>query len=227
MIIKAKFYDSELHNVSENHDHLAAIYSLLTRLNIVNRLVRTGAIPSYILGTYTGKLSKFVKAMHKLGIHYIIESIDSDDGTSKESKALRKQYKTDKILVKYDWRYLHQVENQTEKLVKIAVKENGMALQYAQSIYCTPEIIRLALSTNGMAICFIDDQTPEFCEIAINQNSFAIVHIKNPTEALRKLAAKVKIREDEVSAAIREHLDKEDEWFYDLFKSGREVENNE
>jgi len=65
--------------------------------------------------------------------------------------------------------------NQFEKLVTIALKKNGRALQYVSNKitkYCF-----IAVKQNGRALQFVENQTPSICRAAINEDSWALQYV--------------------------------------------------
>lgn len=88
-------------------------------------------------------------------------------------------YKTNKFIIT-------EIIPQTEKMCKLAVEHDGMALKHVDEK--TYEICKLAVKQNGMALQFIDNQTDELCKIAVNNYGPAIQFVKNQTDEICKLA---------------------------------------
>ena len=84
----------------------------------------------------------------------------------------------------------------TEKLCKLAVQQNGMAIQFVDKKYVTNELCILAVKQNGMALQYIENQTHEICDLAIKQNVMALQFVSKLTdginmEELYKLACRI------------------------------------
>jgi hypothetical protein len=76
--------------------------------------------------------------------------------------------------------------DQTEEICKLAVQQNGYALEYVRNQ--TEEICKLAVKQNGYALQYVKNQTEEICKLAVQQKSDALSWIKNQTEEICKFA---------------------------------------
>jgi hypothetical protein len=56
-----------------------------------------------------------------------------------------------------------------------AVSQDGSALQYVNEQ--TPEICKKAVSQNGCALQYVNEQTPEICKKAVSQNGCALQYV--------------------------------------------------
>jgi exosome complex RNA-binding protein Rrp4 len=72
------------------------------------------------------------------------------------------------------------VREQTDEICRIAVAQNGYALQHAKEQ--TDEICKLAVAQNGCALQFVKEQTEGICEIAVAQNGSALQYVKEQTD---------------------------------------------
>lgn len=81
--------------------------------------------------------------------------------------------------VKKDWKFLENVEHQTEAICIEAVKINGMALQYVRDQ--TYLVCLYAIKENAMAVQFVNWQTEDICLDAIKSNPMSLKYIKFPT----------------------------------------------
>jgi hypothetical protein len=75
---------------------------------------------------------------------------------------------------------------QTEKICLIAVRQNGLAVQYVENQ--TPEICMEAVKENPMALQYIRNQTREICEEAILKAPYALGYVRNQSYDMCKLA---------------------------------------
>ena len=84
------------------------------------------------------------------------------------------------IVEHFGWT-LYYVKNKTPEICEIAVKTNGIALEYIEPQNQTLEICRLAVIQNGYALKFVLEQyqTPEICDIALRQSQHLSQYIKN------------------------------------------------
>ena len=79
-------------------------------------------------------------------------------------------------------------EEQNEEICKLAVQQNGFALQYVK-IEQTEELCKLAVQQNGLCLGYVKiEQTEELCKFALQQNGLSLGYVKNKTEELCKLA---------------------------------------
>ena len=78
-------------------------------------------------------------------------------------------------------------ENRYEKIVNL-IKQNGYFLGCLKKEEQTEEICKLAVQQNGHALEFVKNQTEELCKFAIQQNGLAIKNVKEQTEEICKLA---------------------------------------
>uniref|UniRef100_A0A6C0EBP8 DUF4116 domain-containing protein n=1 Tax=viral metagenome TaxID=1070528 RepID=A0A6C0EBP8_9ZZZZ len=105
---------------------------------------------------------------------------------------------------------LKYVENQTEEICMIAVRQNIKSFLYVKEQTDTIceyvlkkdpwyikhiknqkyHLCKLAVETNPCVICHVENQTDELCKLAVNSYGCVINFIKNKTEELCKLAIK-------------------------------------
>ena len=79
---------------------------------------------------------------------------------------------------------------QSERLCKSAVTENGLLLAFISDKNRTHDICLHAVKQNGFAILLIKDQTMKLCTEAVKQQPYAIAFVKNQTDNLCKIALK-------------------------------------
>ena len=91
-----------------------------------------------------------------------------------------------KIAVQQNGRALEYVNNQTYEICKLAVKQNGSSLRYVFLEYRTDELCKIAVQSNGNALQYVENQTREICILALNWTlytrtspKFIIQHIKD------------------------------------------------
>jgi hypothetical protein len=81
-----------------------------------------------------------------------------------------------------------------EEICKIAVQQNGFALQFMPIENKTYEIYKLAIQQNGFVLQFVsfENQTYEMCKLAIQQNGYALKYVSPEyiTHELYDLAGK-------------------------------------
>jgi DNA-binding XRE family transcriptional regulator len=90
------------------------------------------------------------------------------------------------IAVSKSWQAIKYVKNQTPKLCEIAAKKNWRALEFIKKQ--TPDICKYAFENDWHAIKFIQFQTPEICEIAVKNNGLSIQYVIKQTDDLCELA---------------------------------------
>ena len=91
-------------------------------------------------------------------------------------------------LIKIDGLFLNLLrkEEQTDDICKLAVKQNGLALDYVKNQ--TEDICKLAVQQIGGALRYVKEQTEELCKLAVQQHYSALKYVKEQTEELCKLA---------------------------------------
>ena len=79
---------------------------------------------------------------------------------------------------------------QNEELCKLAVQQNGLALEFVKKQFKTEELCKLAVQQNGFALEFVNKQTEEVCKLAVQQNGLALYYVKEQfkTEEICHLA---------------------------------------
>ena len=82
--------------------------------------------------------------------------------------------------------YIDEILPQTEEFYKIAVQQDGRALEFVKEQ--TPELCKLAVQENGLALRFVKEQTEEICKLAVQENGMAILFVKEQTEEICKIA---------------------------------------
>jgi hypothetical protein len=96
------------------------------------------------------------------------------------------KYRSDKIILGE----LYSIEDhpmwRDEKICKLAVQENGYALQYVKEQ--TEEICKQAVQQDGSALLHVKEQTREICKLAVQQDGSALKYVKEQTEEMCKLA---------------------------------------
>jgi len=75
-----------------------------------------------------------------------------------------------------------------EELCKIIVTSCGLALEFVHQQ--TDEICKLAVKQNGLALEFVDDQTDEICLLAVKQNGLALEFVGDQTDEICLAAVK-------------------------------------
>jgi len=91
-----------------------------------------------------------------------------------------------KVLIKDFYIWDSTLSRENEALCKLAVSQNGVALQYIK--YQTDEICKLAVSNNSYALQDVINQTDELCKLAVTQNGYALEFVINQTDEICKLA---------------------------------------
>jgi hypothetical protein len=82
------------------------------------------------------------------------------------------------------------LENDNEKELLEAVKQNGFAIQFIKN---PSEALKMAaVKQNGFAIQFIKNPSEAVQKAAVQQAGYAIKFINNPSEAVKKAALKQK-----------------------------------
>lgn len=89
-----------------------------------------------------------------------------------EFKNIDDQFWRDHILEK-DGMALQHISYVNEYDHKIAVTQNGLALQFIEKEYQTPEICEIAIKQNGLALQYVINQTEEMCDLAVTENNRA------------------------------------------------------
>lgn len=91
---------------------------------------------------------------------------------------------------------LSKIQDTQENITKMLLVTNGMLLKYVPTP--TDEMINIAVKNNGLAIQFVDvvKQTPELQQIAIEQNPRSLQFIINPTTHIELSAASASIEYD-------------------------------
>ena len=84
-------------------------------------------------------------------------------------------------LINIDGCFIKYINNKYYELCKLAVKQNGIALQYIPLNILTDELCEIAVRQNGYALKYVpkNKKTSELCEIAIRQNCDALQFVKN------------------------------------------------
>jgi DNA-binding XRE family transcriptional regulator len=90
------------------------------------------------------------------------------------------------IALSKSWQAIKYVKNQTPKLSEIAAKKNWRALEFIKRQ--TPEICKHAFENDWHSIQFIQFQTPEICAVAVKNNGLSIQYIIKQTDELCELA---------------------------------------
>lgn len=81
-----------------------------------------------------------------------------------------------------DENQLQYIEWQTKNICKVAVENNGMALQFVKDIFNTHEIMLIAVTSDGMALQFVPDEyrKKHICETAIiSSKGMALPFVKD------------------------------------------------
>ena len=92
-------------------------------------------------------------------------------------------------LIKQDGLFLGclKKEDQTEELCKLAVQQDGCALEFVENQ--TEELCKFSVQQDGYALSFVKiEQTEELCKLAVQKNGLALEYVKNQTEEICKLA---------------------------------------
>jgi tetratricopeptide (TPR) repeat protein len=74
------------------------------------------------------------------------------------------------------WKKRPVLGYRTFELCKLAVEQNGKALQFVPEKYRTLELYRLAVQSYGETLTYVpeDERTPELCRLAVEQNGWAL-----------------------------------------------------
>jgi hypothetical protein len=81
----------------------------------------------------------------------------------------------------YTGEFIRFLGYQTEEIFKLAVKQNGNALQYVKEEFQTEEICQLAVKKNGKALQYVNEKlkTEEICKLSIENDPSAMMFIKD------------------------------------------------
>ena len=83
----------------------------------------------------------------------------------------------------------YNIYNDHYFIVLSAVKQNGLALQYASlNMHQNYFINNEAVKQNGLALQYVREQTEELCKFAVQQNGLALQYVREQTEELCKFA---------------------------------------
>ena len=130
-------------------------------------------------------------------IELCIEAINQKYYTCDAMKEIQNQTEEMCLLaVKQNGMALQFVKNQTEQICLLAVKQNGMALQFVKNQ--TNEICLLAVKQNGMALQFVKNQTNEICLSAIQQNGMALQFVNDKEYKLLFITSNINIKKDDI-----------------------------
>jgi len=102
---------------------------------------------------------------------------------------------------------MKEIQNQTEEMCLLAVKQNGMALQFVKNQ--TNEICLLAVKQNGMALQFVKNQTNEICLSAVQQNGMALQFVKDKEYKLLFITSNINIKKDDICSICISQNDNE------------------
>jgi len=91
---------------------------------------------------------------------------------------------------------MKEIQNQTEEMCLLAVKQNGMALQFVKNQ--TEQICLLAVKQNGMALQFVKNQTNEICLSAVQQNGMALQFVNDKEYKLLFITSNINIKKDDI-----------------------------
>ena len=82
----------------------------------------------------------------------------------------------------------------TNEIFEIAVKQNGLALQYIHYERQTDKIIEEAVSQNGLALEYVhyDKQTDKIIELAVTNNGCALEYVQNDKITIKVLELAIK-----------------------------------
>lgn len=98
-----------------------------------------------------------------------------------------------RIAVQNNGMAIQYVNNPSVELCVIAVKNNGYSLQFIDQDRLDDrkgEICRLAVEYVPWAIKYVKEQTDELCKLAVKKNGLAIKYVNNKTDELCQLAIK-------------------------------------
>ena len=90
------------------------------------------------------------------------------------------------VAVSKSWQAIKYVKKQTPKLCEMAAKKNWRSLEFIKKQ--TPDICKSAFENDWHAIQFIQFQTPEICEVAVKNNGLSIQYVIQQTDYLSELA---------------------------------------
>ncbi|MFZ2537699.1 MAG: DUF4116 domain-containing protein [Oscillospiraceae bacterium] len=87
-----------------------------------------------------------------------------------------------------DGSQLRNLDNQTNYLCMIAIKNNPLALKYVKNQ--TPQICLAAVNQNGQALQYVHNQTEEICMAAVNRSGACLKYVRNQTPEICLAAIK-------------------------------------
>lgn len=90
--------------------------------------------------------------------------------------------------VKYDWKLLQYVKNQSPEMCEVAVSKSWQAIKFVKKQ--TPKLCEMAAKKNWRALEFIKKQTPEICKYAFENDWHSIQFIKFLTPEICEAAVK-------------------------------------
>jgi galactose-1-phosphate uridylyltransferase len=99
-----------------------------------------------------------------------------------------------KLAVKRNGLYLQYVKPKVmnEEICKLAVNKNGLSLQYVKPEVMNKEICKLAVNKNGCALCYVKPEliNEEICKLAVKNYGYALCYVKPEfmTKEIFKLA---------------------------------------
>ena len=102
---------------------------------------------------------------------------------------------------------MKEIQNQTNEICLLAVKQNGMALQFVKNQ--TNEICLSAVQQNGMALQFVKNQTNEICLSAVQQNGMALQFVNDKEYKLLFITSNINIKKDDICSICISQNDSE------------------
>ena len=97
-------------------------------------------------------------------------------------KYITNEYIENMERVKYDYRELKNIENQTDGMCILAIRQNYKALEYVKNQ--TEELCLEAIKYNYKALEYVKEQTEYLCLEAIKKDCNALKYVRNKTEGL-------------------------------------------
>ncbi len=102
------------------------------------------------------------------------------ENNEEDLKEDNKVHLNDLSRVKYDYRELKDIENQTEEMCLLAVKQDGTIIEFVKDK--TYKVCMEAVKQTYKSLKYITNQNEDICIEAVKQNYRALYYINNKTE---------------------------------------------
>ncbi len=125
--------------------------------------------------------------------------------------------KLQKNVIEKDIALLGSIEDQTKELCEIALRKDGLALQF---IFENPEqYYDIAIEKTPLAIQFVKNQTSRLCRKAVRKNGLAIQYVKDKELsvcllAIRQNPLSLKFIENQSEELVKEILENVNNWLF-------------